>query len=295
MSRKKDTITLSIPPGTKEQLEAIARNLQILWGKEPSISGLIVAIAQQKVTVGQQFTFEQLHVHSLEKAIKLLVDTGFLGDAQTLVELLLAKATLTPEHRQTLFQHVSQPEGGWRMEIERYCTEKKPFRLLYQNSQGDSLEYTIRYAEIAFHDKRFYVDAWCEEVLETPDYPELMYNRCFRLDRIQAILPISGEWRDLGLDSILVQLHFYKGLIKAYEFRQGIDEHEGMERDEEGKIKLRRVWRKTSNPFWLLREIRAYGGDCEVIEPESVRRQAKEDAELMLARYNKSNEGEDSR
>ena len=46
MPRKKETITLSIPPGTKEQLEAIARQLNITWGKEPSISGLIVAIAQ---------------------------------------------------------------------------------------------------------------------------------------------------------------------------------------------------------------------------------------------------------
>jgi predicted DNA-binding transcriptional regulator YafY len=280
--RKKDTITLSIPPGTKEQLEAIARNLQILWGKEPSISGLIVAIAQQQITVGQQFTFDKSHVQSLEKAIKLLVDTGSLGDAQTLVELLLAKATLTPEHRQTLFQHVSQPEGGWRMEIDRYCEQKQPFRLLYKNPQsGNPEEYSVRYAEIAFHEKRFYVDAWCEEVPDTPDYPELMHNRCFRIDRIQAILPISGEWRDLGLDSLLVQLHFYRGLIKAYEFRSGIDE-----REEIGEG-VRRVWRRTANPFWLLKDIRGYGRDCEIIAPESVRLQARADARSMLANYDR--------
>jgi predicted DNA-binding transcriptional regulator YafY len=279
MSRKKDTITLSIPPGTKEQLEAIARNLQILWGKEPSISGLIVAIAGQQVAIGQQFTFDKSHVQSLEKAIKLLVDTGSLGDAQTLVELLLSKATLTPEHRQTLFQHVSQPEGGWRIEIDRYRTERKPFRLLYQDAQGDKLEYTVRYAETGFHDKRFYLDAWCEEVPDTSDDPELMHNRCFRFDRIQALLPISGEWRELGLDSLLVQLHFYRGLIKAYEFRQGVDEREEICDD------VRRVWRRVSNPFWLLREIRAYGKDCEIIAPESVRRQARDDARSMLANY----------
>jgi predicted DNA-binding transcriptional regulator YafY len=282
MSRKKDTITLSIPPGTKEQLEVIARNLQILWGKEPSISGLIVAIAQQQVSIGQQFILNKAHVQSLEKAIKLLVDTGSLGDAQILVELLLAKATLTPEHRQTLFQHVSQPEGGWRMEIDKYCTEKQPFRLLYKNSQGEAEDFTIRYAEIGFHDKRFYVDVWCEEVSDTPDYPELMHNRCFRLDRIQAILPISGAWRDLGLDSLVVKLHFYRGLIKAYEFRQGVDEREEICND------VRRVWRRISNPFWLLREIRAYAKDCEVVEPESVRQQAKDDARAMLANYDRA-------
>jgi WYL domain len=283
MSRKKDTITLSIPPGTKERLEAIARDLQILWGKEPSISGLVVAIAQQQVAVGQQFTLDQLHVQSLEKAIKLLVDTGSLGDAQILVELLLAKATLTREYRQTLFQHVSQPEGGWRMEIDRYCEQKQPFRLLYKNPQSENPEeYSVRYAEIAFHDKRFYVDAWCEEVPDTPDYPEQMHNRCFRLDRIQALLPISGEWRELGLDSLIVQLHFYRGLIKAYEFRQGIDE-----REEIGEG-VRRVWRRTSNPFWLLKDIRGYGKDCEIIAPESVRRQAREDARSMLANYDRA-------
>ena len=112
MSRKKDTITLSIPPGTKERLEAIARKLNILWGKEPSISGLIVAIATQSVSVGEQFTLDKLHVHPLENAIKLLADTGSLCDAQLLVELLLAKATLMPEHRQTLLQSVSQPDEG---------------------------------------------------------------------------------------------------------------------------------------------------------------------------------------
>lgn len=282
MIRKKDTITLSIPPGTKEQLEAIARNLQILWGKEPSISGLIVAIAQQQVSVGQQFTFNKSHVHSLEKAIKLLVDTGSLDDARILVELLLAKATLTSEHRQTLFQHVSQPEGGWRIEIDRYREQKQPFRLLYQDAQGEKIEYTVRYAKIAFHDKRFYVDAWCEEVLDTPDYPELMHNRCFRLDRIQAILPISGAWRDLGLDSLVVKLHFYRGLIKAYEFRQGVDERE------EIADGVRKVWRRISNSFWLLREIRAYGKDCEVVEPESVRQQAREDTRSMLANYDRA-------
>ncbi|MBD0266390.1 MAG: transcriptional regulator, partial [Tolypothrix sp. Co-bin9] len=48
MPRKKETLTLSVPPGTKDQLEALARRLNILWGKDPSISGLLVAIAQQK-------------------------------------------------------------------------------------------------------------------------------------------------------------------------------------------------------------------------------------------------------
>lgn len=283
MPRKKDTITLSIPPGTKERLETIARNLQILWGKEPSISGLIVAIAQQEVAIGQQFTFDIVHVQSLEKSIKLLADTGFLRDAQILVELLLAKANLTPDRRQTLLQAVSQPDQGWRILVDRYREQQQPFRLLYQTPQDESQEFTVRYGEIAFHEKRFFLDAWCEETADKSDYPELAHNRCFRLDRIKAIVPISGEWHDEGLDRTDVQLHFYKGLARAYEFRQGIDEREEFEGKE-----LRRVWRRVSNPFWLLREVQAYGADCEVVAPKSVRAQAKKAAELMVANYNRS-------
>ena len=283
MSRKKDTITLSIPPGTKERLEAIARELKILWGKEPSISGLIVAIANQEVTVGQQFTLNKVHVQSLKKAIKLLVDTGFLRDAQILVELLFAKAALTPEHRQTLLQSVSQPDEGWRILVDRYHEQKQPFRLLYQTPQGESQEFTVRYGEVAFHDKRFYLDAWCEEIPDKSECPELAHNRCFRLDRIRAIVPISGEWRDEGLDLLEVQLHFYQGLVRAYEFRQGIDEREEYEGDN-----LRRVWRRVSSSFWLLREVRAYGADCEIIAPASIRSQAKKAVESMIANYNRS-------
>ncbi|NJK69006.1 MAG: hypothetical protein HC941_22970, partial [Microcoleus sp. SU_5_3] len=36
---KKEALTLSVPPETKEQLEAIALRLGIFWGKSPSVSG----------------------------------------------------------------------------------------------------------------------------------------------------------------------------------------------------------------------------------------------------------------
>jgi hypothetical protein len=282
MPRKKDTITLSIPPGTKERLEAIAREFKIFWGKEPSISGLIVAIATQSVAVSEQFSLENIHVRSLEKAIKLLIDTGSLRDAQVLVELLLAKAILTPDRRQALLQSVSQPDEGWRILVDRYHEQKQPFRLLYQTPQGENQEFTVRYGEIAFHEKRFYLDAWCEEMPDLSEHPELTHNRCYRLDRIKAIVPISGEWRETRLETMEVQLHFYRGLVKAYEFRSGIDEREEFE----GQA-LRRVWRRISNPFWFLREILPYGADCEVVAPASIRMQAKKAVASMLANYDR--------
>ncbi|HEY9607492.1 MAG TPA: transcriptional regulator, partial [Allocoleopsis sp.] len=189
MPRKKETITLSIPPGTKEQLEAIARRLNILWGKEPSVSGLIVAIAQQSLEVGQPFTLNSNQVKALQQAIKALNDAGHIGEAQIALALLIDKGKLEAPLRQSLLQQVSQPaHQGWRILIEDCIKKEQPFHLVYRNSQSQELEFTVRYAEIPFYEKRFYLQVWCEETADVendiPDMPELWHNRCLRFDRI---------------------------------------------------------------------------------------------------------------
>ncbi|MBD3562273.1 transcriptional regulator, partial [Planktothrix sp. FACHB-1355] len=63
MARKKETLTLSVPPGTKERLEEIARRFGIVWGKSPSPSGLVAAIAQEELQVGREaFTLSEKQV-----------------------------------------------------------------------------------------------------------------------------------------------------------------------------------------------------------------------------------------
>ncbi|MGE5657642.1 MAG: transcriptional regulator, partial [Actinomycetota bacterium] len=94
MPRKKEALTLSVPPGTKEQLEAIARRLGIFWGKSPSPSGLIAAIAQQQLEVGQPFTLSQVQVQSLQQAIKALIDAGHIRDAEIVAALILERGNL---------------------------------------------------------------------------------------------------------------------------------------------------------------------------------------------------------
>jgi WYL domain len=282
MPRKKDTITLSIPPGTKDRLESIARDLQILWGKEPSISGLVVAIAQGELEIGKPFALDSLQLQSLERAIKVLVDTGYLRDAQILVQLLQERGNLTPDLRQRLLDQISQPDQGWRIAIDSYITQKQPFWILYKNPQEKTLEYQARYAQIDFHEKRFYVNIWCEETAEidnTP-YPELIHNRCLRLDRIQGLQSNVGEWREQGLDLLEVQLHLYDNLAKSYEFKGSMDDREEWEGD-----RLRKVWRKVFNPFWLIREILPYGGNCEVVSPETVRQKMIAEIKSMQSRY----------
>lgn len=264
MSRKKETITLSIPPGTKERLEAIARRFNIFWGKSPSPSGLITAIAEETLAVGEPFTLNSVQIHSLNQAIKVLVDSGQIEEAQTLIELLLDKGNLEEplrNHLLTQFNHV--PET-WRRAVNQQIEEKKPFILVYQNSQKQMKTLTILHAEIKFHEKRFYLQGWCEETEGSNEIPELIHNRCFRLDRIVNLQPVNKPWRE-SLDFLKVQVHFKGGLVKAYEPKE--DDLKEEDRVVDG---IRLVTRKVTNTFWFFRELSHYWEDCEVISPPSV-------------------------
>ncbi|WP_193199404.1 helix-turn-helix transcriptional regulator [Nostoc sp. MG11] len=274
MPRKKETITLSIPPGTKEQLEAIARQLNITWGKEPSISGLIVAIAQQSVEVGKPFTLDSNQVNALQKAIKALSDAGQIGEAQTILTLLLERSNLEAPLRQSLMKQLSQPAPIWRIQIEDLIKRQQPFYLVYQNSQGNELAYTVRYAEVRFFEKRFYLLIWCEETQDVendiPDLPELWHNRCLRLDRIEsmATIPASGNWHG-ELDYLEVYLQFRGGLVKAYQPKEDDIKDEII-----GDV--RQVVRRVVNDFWLIRELSRYWEDCVIVSPESLRDRLKQ-------------------
>lgn len=280
MPRKKETITLSIPPGTREQLEEIARSLGIFWGKTPSISGLLVAIASSEFEVSKPFTLNPTQVAALQQAIRLLIDSGYVEQAQNLSLLLLDRGNLELPLRQEILQQVSQPAEAWRTLVDQYRNNQQPFHLLYRNSQGENLGYTVRYAEISFEEKRFYLEIWCDETedLNNPEFPELIHNRCLRLDRIEGIAPVTGKWRQEGLDRLEVYLHFLRGLVKAYEAKPNDISNEVM-----GDV--RQVVRRVSNPFWLIREVLRYGEDCVVISPETVRDRIKQKLINLCRQY----------
>jgi predicted DNA-binding transcriptional regulator YafY len=286
MSRKKETITLSIPSGTKEQLEEIARKLRIFWGKSPSVSGLLVAIAQQEFEVGEPFTLNSPQVAALQQAIGLLKDSGFIEQAQTTSSLLLERGQLELPMRQLLLQQVSQPTEAWRILTDQFRQNQQPFHLLYDNPQVGDLSFTVRYAEIAFEEKRFFLNIWCDETedIGKTDFPELIHNRCLRLDRIKGVVPINGQWRHEGLDSLEVYLHFYKGLIKAYEAKPNDISNEVI-----GEV--RQVVRKVSNTFWLIREVLRYGDECVIVSPENVRSLIKAKLITLCQHYNLNTEG----
>lgn len=272
MPRKKDTITLSIPPGTKEKLEEIARSLNITWGKEPSISGLIVAIAEKSLEVGKPFVLDSNQVNALQQAIKALNDAGRIGESQTILTLLLERGNLDASIRQSLLKQASKLVQAWRSQIDEYRQKQQPFYLFYENSQGEELQYTVRYAEPRFFDKRFYLMIWCEETEDVenqiPDLPELWHNRTLIFDRIRLIVPASGEWRE-GLDDIKVYLHFRGWMVKSYQRRE-----DDLEDEMIGDV--RQVVRRVVNELWLIREVARYWENCVIVSPESLRNRLKQ-------------------
>jgi len=277
MSRKKETLTLSVPPGIKEQLEAIALRLGIKWGKSPSISGLLVAIAQQQVELGEPFTLSTVQVQSLSKAAKFLHDEGEIEAAQIVLVLLLDKGNLEPPMRQELLKQVSQTTEAWRIRLNQLIDAHQPFKLFYQSNKDQVSEYTARSAKIRLYDKRLYLEIWCDDV-EPREIPELAHNRCFRLDKIVNLLPVSETWRE-SIDYIKVHLHFFKGLARNYEAKEDEDVENEMVGD------VRHVVKQVSSLFWLFRDVRRYGKDCEIILPENVRKKFREELKEMCDRY----------
>ncbi|MFM9267531.1 YafY family protein [Tychonema sp. BBK16] len=263
MPRKKETITLSIPTGTKEQLEAIALRLGIKWGKSPSVSGLLVAIAQQTIEVGEPFTLNSVQVQSLDKAVKFLNDSGEVEAAQIVLGLLLDRANLEAPMRQQLLEKVSQTNEAWRLRLNQLKADRQPFRLFYQSGKDKVSEFTARSANIRLYDKRLYLEIWCDDP-DSKEIPELAHNRCLRLDKIVNLLPASETWRE-NIDYLEVHLHFFKGLARNYEFKPDEDVANEMVGD------VRHVVKRVSNLFWLFRDVRRYGKDCEIVSPQNVR------------------------
>lgn len=278
MPRKKETITLSIPTGTKEQLEAIALRLGILWGKSPSVSGLLVAIAQQKIEVGEPFTLNSVQVQSLNKAVKFLNDSGEVEAAQIVMALLLDKANLETPFRQKLLEQVNQTAEAWRIRLNQLIDDRQPFRLFYQSGKDKLSEFTARSAKIRLYDKRLYLEIWCDDA-DSREIPELAHNRCLRLDKIVNLLPASENWRET-IDYLEVHLHFSRGLAGNYEAKEEDDVANEMVGD------VRHVVKRVSSRFWLFREVFRYGKDCVIVSPQNVRDRFQQELIALCRQYN---------
>jgi predicted DNA-binding transcriptional regulator YafY len=212
------------------------------------------------------------------------VDVGQMQAAQVLMELLLEKGNMENVFREDLTSKLQTQAGAeaWRRVIDSYIEQRQPFFLVYENEQGEKEQFHVNYGEITFHEKRLYLDAWCEEEQENPAFAieELKHNHSFPLERIISALNYPSKWRYQGLNHIQVHLHFYGAMIKDYQIKaEDLEVHQ-----EKEQLK---VVKRISNPFWLIREIYPYRDQCEIISPLEVREKYLEEWEEIGKRYGK--------
>jgi hypothetical protein len=276
MSRKGQSITLSVSERDKAELEAIALEFGMMWGEDPNISKLIKAIAKRELIVGKNHDWQDSRIRALHRCIGALTDIGQNEQAEIIANLLLERSELSVPLRKEIEGLLNHSRPFWRLQVDHYILREQPFQLAYQDAAERVFNFTVRYAKISPHEKRQYLDCWCEETRDNNDVPELQHNWCFRLDRINeaAITEIAGKWRTdksalalSHLDQIDVEMHLLNNLAFAY---QSKPEDKRVEWIPE-KSKVKRVIRVISNTFWFIREIMQYSSDCIVVSPEDVR------------------------
>ncbi len=282
MSRKGQSITLSISDEDKTQLEAIARELGVMRGDRANISGLVEAIARQQFLVAANIDWSETRISALWQAVQALIDTGQVKEAQAIASLLLERSELQPPMREQVERFLQSPPLAWRKEIDRYLLRQQPFQISYHDAADRLWSFTIRYAQITLHEQRQYLDCWCEETQGNKDLPELIHNWCLRLDRIPeaTVVPIEGYWRT-QMDYIDVEMHMLKGLAFAYQAKPRDSANDWLP----DQPRVRRVVRKVSSTFWFLREVMRYGDDCIIVSPESIRERVKQKLRLQCQQY----------
>lgn len=286
MTRKGQSITLSLQPQDKRHLEQLAREFGCTWGDQPNISRLIQAIARRHLAIAANHSWTQARLDALNQARRRLVDAGEIALALDLTHLLLERGeTENLALRRELENFVESQSGPWRQQVRDLIRQRQSFKLVnYVDATGQSWQFEVRHAKLVSHEQREYLDCWCTTTENNRDLPELQHNWCFRLDRYQgsAIIPIQQPWRE-DFDRILVEFHLYGRLAHSYHTSHHVDD---IDADcgwlDAGTY---RVVRSVYNTYWLRRELRRHGSDCEVIAPAALRAQVWEDAQRLCQRY----------
>ena len=282
MSRKGQSITLSVSERDKAELEAIARELGMLWGDRPNISKLVEAIARRQLLIAPNNDWSKARIEALMQAVRELTDAGKIEEALAIADLLVERSELPLPLRIEIESFLGNPPPPWRLDINRYIRRQQPFQLSYQDATGRLWSFTVRHAQVVPHEERQYLDCWCEETEGNQDLADLVHNWSLRLDRIveAGVAPIAGQWRN-RLGHLEVEMHLFGHLAFAYKAKSGDDISEWLASRE----RVRRVVRQISSTYWFVREILRYGEDCVIVSPESVRSRLKQKLKSLCYQY----------
>lgn len=283
MVRKRASITLSVAEQEKAQLEALALELGQTWGERPNVSKLIKAIAKGELQVAHNNDWSCDRTEILTKALNHLKDNGHVGPALELAQVLLERSELNLPLRQEIQSWVDAPGPSWRIHIDKFIRQARPFRLAYEDAAERIWSFTVHHAIIQPHEDRHYLDCWCDETEGNKDIKALQHNWSLRLDRIPSeaiITPVDSQWRP-ELDWIDIEFHLINDLATNYRTKKGTD----LTNDWLPEQQIRRVTRRIQNTFWFFREIRRYDPDCIIITPDDVRNRFIQKLTLALQNY----------
>ncbi|MCG5060710.1 MAG: WYL domain-containing protein [Limnoraphis sp. WC205] len=279
MSRKGQSITLSLSEREKTELEVLALDLGMTWGERPNISKLVKAIARRQLLIAPNNNWSDARIEVLERVRNYLIDGGKMEEAIAIAHLLQERSELSIPLRGKIEEFLDNPPPAWRLEINRLIKRQQPFQLFYQDATGRPWEFTVRYAEFATHEEREYLDCWCEETAGNLDIEPLQHNWSLRLDRIPeaAVIPIKQQWVS-GLDRVPVEIHLFNRLAFAYQIKTNEDEIVEWLTDQP---RVKRIIRSIYNTYWFGREVLQNAPDIVVISPQNIRQRLRE--KLLLA------------
>ncbi len=282
MGRRGQSITLSISDRDKANLEALAEELGMMWGKRPNISKLLEAIAQGKLTLGVNHDWSKERIYALDSAYRALQAKGDFLAAASIAQLLQSRSELPLPVRVEVERFLSRPYPAWRRQIELFIQDRQPFRLIYQDAADRQCQYTILHARILTQDQQQYLVCRCLETEGNQELEPLRHNWTLRLDRINeaAVTSLPKPW-STGLDLMSAELHMRGPLAFTYDPKETDTSAEFL--DVHPPVK--RVVRQIFSSFWLFREILPYGKDCIIIQPESLRQRFRHEIQQLCHSY----------
>ena len=293
MTRKGQAITLSLNAKDKQSLENLATEFGKTWGDKPNISKLVQAIARRELAIEPNHEWNLENLNALNQARKALTDAGQVDLAINIAELLLDRNEVSNiAIRGELETFVQSKAVPWRRDVMRLIKQKQPFQLSkYVDAIGKAWTFDVHYAELVRHEEREYLDCWCASLEGNQDLPELQHNWCFRLDRYQGsairLLPLPAQWRR-DFDRIDVELHFYGRLAYSYA-DSNHDVNDRREQCDWLDNNTYRVVRSIYNTYWLNRELRMHGENCQIISPAAARSRFYGELQAMLKPYQSDN------
>lgn len=282
MSRRGQSITLSISEQDKARLEALALEFGLMWGDRPNVSKLLEAIARRELQVAPNNNWSSFRIEALNLAVKALLDSSKTDEAYEIAWMLSDRSELSIPFRGEIERFLNNPLPPWRLEMNNLIHSQQPFRLSYRDPTDRFWHYTILHGQNILIDNQQYLACRCEETVENQEIKELCHNWMLKLDRIieAAVVPLDRSWLS-DLERVAVEFKLYDRQAFAYE-RQPEDSFVSQLT---GDPPSRQVIRSIFNTVYFFQEISRYWEDCVIVSPASVRDRFKEKVNALHQRY----------